>query len=144
MTKKKQPDVTAKLSRMTGDPRSIPLPVQLTAGERAVRAQELATVIGEQQRAEDSLEQFVEETRATRKELAAAVSAAQLRVRELARIVRESREERSVSVVDEFDYEAAAVQTVRTDTGEVVGTRGMTEAERQVVLFPTSGGSGDN
>ncbi len=31
--------------------------------------------------------------------------------------------------------ELAGAETVRTDTGEVIGTRGMTEQERQVSLF---------
>jgi len=37
--------------------------------------------------------------------------------------------------MEEPDYEAGAVNTYRTDTNEIVATRGMTPEERQRSLF---------
>ena len=56
-------------------------------------------------------------------------------MRWLATIVRERREDRAVPIMEQPDYEAGAVNTYRTDTNEIVATRGMTPEERQRSLF---------
>lgn len=55
-------------------------------------------------------------------------------VRRLARVVREKTEPRDVECRIVHDYAAHSVQVVRTDTGEVVASRAMSEHERQIGL----------
>lgn len=52
----------------------------------------------------------------------------------LAAIVRDRQEPRPVVVKQHMDFAAGAVLAIRTDTGEVVRTRAMTDAERQMEL----------
>ena len=52
----------------------------------------------------------------------------------LARIVREGKEPRFVVCQERADYRAGQVYEVRTDTGELVTTRKMTQDERQLGL----------
>ncbi len=136
MPRKKVGDFTATLKKTRGEPRSLELPVDLEAGERSVRAAELASLVGEEQRQAADLEQYLETAKARRKDLEAELAGVRLQVRAIATVVREGREARPVRVVDENDYTAGAVYVVRLDTGEVVSTRSMSEAERQVALFP--------
>jgi hypothetical protein len=63
------------------------------------------------------------------------IADARAKVRGLARVVRERREERDVPVMEDADYEKGAMNTYRTDTSEVVATRGLTHEERQRSLF---------
>lgn len=115
--------------------RTMPLPVKLTVAELALRAQELASaehVLGD---AEKRLDQFVEAAKGTKKGLETEISDARFEVHNLARTVRDRAEERAVPIMEEPDYEAGAVNTYRTDTNEIVATRGMTAEERQRSLF---------
>ena len=52
----------------------------------------------------------------------------------LARIVRDKAEPRDVECRIVHDYATQAVQVVRTDTGEVIESRAMTDRERQIGL----------
>lgn len=115
--------------------RTMDLPVKLTPAELALRAQELASaehVLGD---AELRLDQFVEAAKGTKKGIETEIADARGDVRKLARVVRDRSEERAVPIMEEPDYEAGAVNTFRTDTSEIVATRGMTAEERQRSLF---------
>lgn len=57
-------------------------------------------------------------------------------VRSLLREVRTRSEDRDVQVVDRVSDEGDLMETVRTDSGEIVRSRPLTPAEKQVVLFP--------
>jgi hypothetical protein len=115
--------------------RTMMLPVKLTAPELSLRAQELATheaVMGD---AEERLDRFVEAAKGTKKDIETEITDARAEVRRLARIVRDRSEDRAVPIMEEPDYEAGAVNTYRTDTNEIVATRGLTPEEHQRSLF---------
>lgn len=115
--------------------RTMPLPVKLTEGELSLRAQELASaesVLGD---AERRLASFVEAAKGTKKGIETEIGEARFEVGRLARVVRERKESREVPIVEESDFEAGAVNTIRTDNNEIVATRGMTQEERQRSLF---------
>jgi hypothetical protein len=119
----------------TAEVRTMSLPVKLTEPEMSLRAQELATseaVLGD---AESRLEQFVEAAKGTKKQIETEIAGSRYEVSRLARIVRDRKEDRAVPIMEEPDYEAGAVNTYRTDTNEIVATRGMTAEERQRSLF---------
>jgi hypothetical protein len=111
------------------------LPVKLTEAEVAIRAQELAAAEGRLSEAEKRLERHITAAKAAREGITEEIQDERSAVRHLAEIVRARREDRDVPVVEEQDFDAGAVHTVRTDTGEVVATRGMTPDERQRSLF---------
>ena len=115
--------------------RTMSLPVKLSEPEIALRAQELASaesVLGD---AETRLDQFVEAAKGTKKGIETEIDVARNDVRNLARVVRERKEDRDVPVMEEADFEKGAMNTYRTDTHEVVATRGLTHDERQQSLF---------
>lgn len=115
--------------------RTMLLPVKLSEAEVALRAQELASaesVLGD---AECRLDQFVEAAKGTKKGIETEIADARLEVGRLARVVRERNEQRSVPIMEEPDYEKGAMNTFRTDTHEIVATRGLTHEERQQSLF---------
>jgi hypothetical protein len=115
--------------------RTMSLPVKLTEGELSLRAQELASSESVLSEAEVRLEQFIEDAKSTKKVIESEISGARHSVGRLARIVLDRKEHREVPIMEEPDYEAGAVNTIRTDTNEVVATRGMTAEERQRSLF---------
>lgn len=53
----------------------------------------------------------------------------------LAMVVRRKADYKEIPVEVFFDYTAAIVEEVRTDTGEVLLSRGMTDTERQMKLI---------
>ena len=115
--------------------RTMPLPVKLEEKEVALRAQELASAEAELGDAEARLESFVEAAKGTKKGIETEIADFRAEVGRLARIVRDRAEKREVPIMEEPDYEAGAVNTYRTDTNEVVATRGMSPEERQQSLF---------
>lgn len=115
--------------------RTMALPVKLSEQDLALRSQELASsesVLGD---AETRLDAFVEAAKGTKKEIETEIVEARAMVRRLARVVRERREERDVPIMEDADFEKGAMNTYRTDTNEVVATRGLTHEERQSSLF---------
>lgn len=119
----------------TAEIRTMQLPVKLNELEVSLKAQELATaeqVLGD---AERTLDSFVEAAKGTKKQYETEIGDARARVGALARTVRDRAEERAVPIMEEPDYEKGAVNTYRTDTHEIVSTRGMTPEERQRSLF---------
>lgn len=113
------------------DSKTMLLPVKLAESDVAVRAQELATAICNRGEAEDRLDNLVEASKASKKEVESEIAEHGSEARRLARIVRERKEDRDIPVRDDFDHAAGVVNTIRVDTSEVVGTRGMTFEERQ-------------
>ena len=57
------------------------------------------------------------------------------RIDDLAEQVRTRQETRDVEIIDVKDMDRQMVDTIRTDTGEVVRSRAMTLNERQIHLF---------
>jgi hypothetical protein len=123
------------MSETNEAPKTMPLPVKLTEGEVALRAQELASAEAELGEVEVQLDQFTEAAKGTKKNLETKISEARAKVGRFARVVRDRSEYRLVEVIEEPDYERGAMDTVRKDTGEIVSTRGLTETERQQTLF---------
>lgn len=68
------------------------------------------------------------------KELGHDVSIAKSKESKLADIVSTRRELRDVTVVVKYDYDLGQVSRTRTDTGEIISTRDMTDSERQEQL----------
>ena len=118
-----------------GEVRTMSLPVKLNPAELSLRAQELASAEHVMGDAEQRLDQFVEAAKGTKKGIETEIADARGEVRRLARVVRDRSEERQVPIMEEPDYEAGAVNTYRTDSNEIVATRGMTAEERQRSLF---------
>lgn len=111
------------------------LPVKLTQAEMEIRAQELATAEATLSGSEMALEHEVERTKAAKKSIENDIATHRAEVGRLARVVRERREDRDVIVTEAPDYDRGVIETVRVDTGEVIGTRGMTDLERQINIF---------
>jgi len=115
--------------------RTMSLPVKLSESEVALRAQELASAESVMGDAETRLDAFVEAAKGTKKGIETEIADARGSVRRLARVVRERREDRDVPIMEEADFEKGAMNTYRTDTHEVVATRGLSHDERQQSLF---------
>lgn len=111
------------------------LPVKLTETDLALRAQELATAESVLAEHESQLLRALESAKGTKKKLENEIFDARHVVGRLARVVRERHEDREVPIMETSDYELGAINTCRTDTGEVVATRGMSQEERQQSLF---------
>ena len=54
----------------------------------------------------------------------------------LAEAIRTGHEHRDVEVIDRKNLDTRTMDTVRCDTGEVIESRLLTGAERQVAIFP--------
>lgn len=104
-----------------------PLRILLTEGEIAQKGAALATLVGEYTRISDEKSAAVKGFKAVLDEM-------NERIKALARAIRDRTEERHVEVVETRDEQRLIISTVRTDTGEVISTRAMTAAERQVNL----------
>lgn len=115
--------------------RTMPLPVALSAGEVSIRAQELAQAERKAHELERDLERTLEAWKGERKDREAAIASERAQAHRLADVVAEKRETREVVIAEEPDWEAGAMNTIRTDTGEIVATRGLTPEERQRSLF---------
>lgn len=104
------------------------LPVKLTLDETKLRSEALGKAIQEHADIEA-------EKDASNKRFKERLESLDLDISRLGRICREGRELRHVPVTDHKDYDRGTVETVRLDTGEVVGSRPMNEDERQAGLF---------
>ena len=112
--------------------------VPLTEDEVRLRSQEMATA--ERILAEAEAEEANQATAwtARKKALEKATGDARAKLSIVGRVVREKREIRAVEVVESRNHQSKTVDTVRTDTGEIIETRGMTESEMQRSLFELS------
>lgn len=113
------------------------LPVVLKAPELADRAQRAAHKLQDH---DAKLQEFKEQA----KENKIVVERLASEHRELSRVVREGKEFRDVPCERIYNWTDGSVKDVRTDTGEVIAERGMSEAERQKSLpFPPAESSDD-
>lgn len=108
------------------------LPCVLTEQELAIKRDEIARKVHEYKLAEA-------EKRAVTATLASRVKALRADIERLGEEISERTEERLVPCQEESVYEASRVDLIRTDTGEVVGSRPMTGEERQESIFDDRG-----
>lgn len=106
------------------------LPVQLSNDEVRLKGEELA-----QQR--KAWEAKKAERKAVAARLKEELDELDDKICTLADQVKNRREHRDVEVAELKDFEQGKVDTVRSDTGEVVRSRAMTGGERQVSLLST-------
>lgn len=104
------------------------LVVQLTKSEVMDRAKRLANVESELTQHELAEKSAKDSLKAKRTDL-------ENSLRDLARVVRDEAEVRSVRVEIVQDYSAGLYREVRTDTGETIYSRELTLRERQATLF---------
>ena len=112
------------------------LPVKLTEEERLQRADGLANALQQVQ------DRKVEKRRVT-KEADKQIAEAEQEAVELRDAVATGREYQEVIVHKVFDYEQATVTEVRTDTGETIKSRGMTDEERRAKLLDDRDAAGN-
>jgi len=118
-----------------GEIRTQRLPVELTPEEVILRSREAVAVVQEHRDQEQRLEDLTAGYKTAKEQLQEEIAASLVKLRALAEVVRNAREDRIVEVYDEIDAKAQKVNTIRADTKAIVGTRGMTDAERQRSLF---------
>jgi len=111
------------------------LPVELTQDELLARGRELASVKDEHTQAQADLEAATEGWKDSKKAMQERIEDHESEMRRIARAIRSGREDRDVDVREEPDFETGIMRTVRADTGDLVQSRGLTEAERQRSLF---------
>lgn len=124
-----QPPTTTESSPM----KTLKLPVQLTATERAARGRETAELLGEYGAKEAASKAAAAVARDDLKALRA-------RIDELARTAREGSEYRDVPVEDVPVLERRAMTVRRLDTDAVVSTRPMTAEEYEYHSQPVLDG----
>lgn len=105
------------------------LPCAITDAEASVLGKKLADAIDEYE--QEEAEQA--EQKASMKQALADLKARQRRI---ALVLRRRTEERMVPYVIEADYAAGHAREIRTDTGEVLSSRPLTDRERQPSLLP--------
>lgn len=116
---------SARTERRTIDTRS--LRCILTRDERLERADAMA-------KAQQDFEAEEETQKEIKAGLKAKLEGLDARRSELARIVASNAEYRQTDVEVIYDFITTTVTDVRMGTGETIGTRRMTEAERQMPL----------
>jgi len=112
------------------------LPVKLTEEERLQRADALANAL------QQISDRKVEKRRVVR-EADKAIAEVEQEAVDLRDAVATGREYQEVIVHKVMDYEKATVTEVRTDTGETIKSRGMTDEERQATLLDDSDANGN-
>lgn len=105
------------------------LPVKLTEEEVAAKSQALAGAIKEKEETQYRLANVQTAIKGEIKVL-------DLVIARLASNVSDKVEYRDVEVYEERDNKALVMKEIRFDTHEVIGTRPMSESERQLVMFP--------
>ncbi len=103
------------------------LPVRLTTDELLMRSDELAKTIRER----DEAERNMKSAQATAKRK---IDTLELDITRLAEIVRDRQENRPVEVTEVKNWLRLTMDTVRVDTGEIVGSRSMSAYERNEAL----------
>ena len=104
------------------------LPVRLTTDELLLRSDELAKTIREAADVEAAMKSAQAASKSKLGKLEADVA-------RLARIVREKVEDRAVEVTEIRNWDSLTMDTLRLDTGEIVGSRAMSYSERNGTLF---------
>jgi len=103
------------------------LPVRLTTDELLMRSDELAKKIHERDAAEREMKSA--QGAAKRK-----IDVLELEIGRLAEVVRDRQEDRPVEVTEVKNWLRLTMDTVRIDTGELVGSRSMSAYERNEAL----------
>jgi hypothetical protein len=103
------------------------LPVRLTTDELLMRSDELAKSVRER----DDAERAMKSAQATAKRK---IDLLDLDITRLADVVRERQENRPVEVTEFKNWRRLTMDTVRIDTGELVGSRSMSSYERNEAL----------
>jgi len=111
------------------------LPQALTDQEVLARGRELARLKDEHGQAQVRLEESTDDWKSARKRMEEKVEGFLKDMAELSRVIRSGHEDRDVPVYDVPDYDTGVIFTKRSDTNEVVKSRGMTEADRQRSMF---------
>lgn len=104
------------------------LPVKLTDEERLSRANDLANAV---QKVEDAKRH----KKIVNRDATAKVDEAEAERADLSDVVASGREYREVIVHRVFNYEDGTVFEMRTDTGETLRSRKLTDEERQATLL---------
>lgn len=99
----------------------------LTQEELIERGQKLTYHMAEVQAAENDLASFKSQSKSR-------IDAATAEVRKYQQQVAEQAEWRDVECEDRMDFDSKTVTSIRLDTGEIIGTRRMTEDELQGTL----------
>ncbi len=112
---------------------TLKLPVDLTAGEKNERADEMAKAIEDSEKLKEEKKNLTSEINEDIKEKAGII-------RNLARIIASGKEERNVKCEERWNYATRKVTIARLDTGEVLDdrTRTMADEERQESLIKDS------
>jgi hypothetical protein len=108
------------------------LPVPLTDAEILLKSDQLATKLTE--RNEMELER-----KGANKDMKEQIARVEENIDLLRREVKHRQEVRPVPCHEDMDHQRKMVALIRSDTGELVSTRAMTESERQVRLFEPTG-----
>lgn len=103
------------------------LPVRLTTDELLMRSDELAKKIRER----DDVEREMKSAQGAAKRK---IDALELDITRLAEVVRERQEDRLVEVTEVKNWLRLTMDTVRIDTGGIVGSRSMSAYERNEAL----------
>lgn len=106
------------------------LPVRLTIDELAARHEELTKVI-------DDRDGHVSATKTAAGKAKIRLNQFEADIQRLKRICLDHAEGRPVEVKEQRNFDRCTIDTIRLDTWEVVMSRGITEHERNIELFPT-------
>lgn len=104
------------------------LPVKLTDEERLERANDLANAV-------QNVEDAKRHKKIVNRDATAKVDEAEAARADLSDVVASGREYREVIVHRVLNYEEGTVIEVRTDTGETIKSRNMTDEERQTSML---------
>lgn len=104
------------------------LPVRLTDEERLSKADELANVTQETERA-------IENKKITNAQLTGEVRVLEATRNNIANIVASGQEYRKVPVETKVDWNSGKLRKTRLDTGEVYFERNLTEHEKQLEIL---------
>lgn len=136
-TKKKKPSDKKRPEDIKREPFRQELQVKLTAAEVADRAQRAAHLIADH----DAQESTFKEQAAANKLVLKRIGS---EMRKVSEEVRSGSTYREVACERVYNWTDGSVKDIRTDTGETIKERGMTEAERQKSLpFPPPESSDD-
>lgn len=103
------------------------LPCPLSDAEVAERAHTMAKLVAEEQAVEVQKKAAADEFKERLEHIGG-------NIRRLARQVRERSEDRAIEVDFQHDDVRFAVDTIRLDTGEIIGSRPMTEDEKKEAI----------
>lgn len=109
------------------------LPVQLSDDETRIKGETLAATIEDYKAAEVEKKNITAQVSKKLKDLRA-------RANELSSQIKNRKEDRAVVCTEEPEYRKGVMQTIRTDTQQVVEERPLTIEERQTNLRALDGG----